>query len=102
LVNSGGTLAGFGSVAGSVVVAGGSLAPGLSPGALTIGGDLELGAGSDYFWQIDDWDGAPTVNYDTLSIAGSLDITATSGNPFTLHLEALTLDPIPEGTWTIA
>jgi autotransporter-associated beta strand protein len=51
LVN-GGTLGGSGSIAGSVTVNGGSVAPGNSPGVLTIGGDFILAAGS-YDYEID-------------------------------------------------
>ena len=46
-VNSGATLGGSGTIGGSVNVAdGGMLAPGNSPGTLTINGDLSLAAGS--------------------------------------------------------
>jgi autotransporter-associated beta strand protein len=40
---NGGTFAGTGTVGGNVNLTGGTLAPGLSPGVLAIGGDLDLG-----------------------------------------------------------
>ena len=46
LVGSGGTLAGDGTIIGDVVLNGGSLSPGHSPGLLTIDGDLRLGSNS--------------------------------------------------------
>lgn len=47
-VNTGGTLGGTGSIRGDVTIAGGTLAPGLSPGTMTVG-SLTLNSGVNNF-----------------------------------------------------
>lgn len=91
LVNvTGGTLAGSGTIAGAVTINnGGTIAPGNSPGPLTVG-DLGLAGGGTYEWEINNSDGAAGTNWDLISGTGTLDITATSGSPFTIKLISLT------------
>jgi rhamnogalacturonan endolyase len=69
-VNSGGTLSGNGIIAGPVTVnAGGSLAPGLSLGLLTVSNTLTLGAGSVTLMPIIQ---AAAVTNDTVKVTGAL------------------------------
>ncbi len=51
-VDDGGILAGVGSVGATVLNAGGVIAPGHSPGTLTVGGSITFGAGSTYAFEI--------------------------------------------------
>ena len=63
-VNSGGTLAGIGTVGGLTLNTGGTLAPGNSIGTLTVTGNAAFGAGSTYEVELDDGGNAPGVNND--------------------------------------
>ncbi|QKC95896.1 autotransporter outer membrane beta-barrel domain-containing protein [Mesorhizobium sp. NZP2298] len=84
-VNSGGTLGGSGSIGGAVIVAdGGTLAPGSSPGTLTIGSlslssgstlDYELGQAGVVGGGVNDL----IVVTGALTLDGSLDITDVGG-----------------------
>ncbi len=84
-VNSGGTLGGSGSIAGAVIVAdGGVLAPGSSPGTLTVGSlslssgstlDYELGQAGVVGGGVNDL----IVVTGNLTLDGSLDITDVGG-----------------------
>jgi autotransporter-associated beta strand protein len=91
LVTVGGsaTLGGNGSVGGLVVAAGGRLAPGMSPGTLSVTGSATFGAGGNYDWQLFDATGAAGTGWDLLSVGGVLDIAATSANPFGINLWTL-------------
>jgi rhamnogalacturonan endolyase len=91
-VAGGGTLGGNGIIAGAVTVnSGGALAPGNPLGALTIGGNLTLAAGSTTYVQIES---APVTNggaiiSGALSEGGTLNVTnirgtAAAGNSFKL------------------
>ncbi|MDQ0350129.1 autotransporter domain-containing protein [Ancylobacter vacuolatus] len=68
-VNSGGTLAGSGNVLGTKVNNGGTIAPGNSPGTLTVDGTLEMETGSTY--QVDV---TPTGEHDLLIVTGNVTI----------------------------
>lgn len=71
-VRDGGLLKGTGYVgatAGLSILSGGVLAPGLSPGMLTIGGDLFLGSGSELILEIAGYDWGA---FDMLEIYGDL------------------------------
>ncbi len=69
-VAGGATLGGIGVIGGTVTVnEGGTLAPGDSPGTLAIGGDVAMGSGSIYLWEL----GATA---DTVDVTGSLTLTA--------------------------
>ncbi|WP_018391443.1 autotransporter domain-containing protein, partial [Ancylobacter sp. FA202] len=69
VVNSGGTLAGSGIVKGTKVNNGGTIAPGNSPGTLTVDGALEMETGSTY--QVDV---TPTGEHDLLIVTGNVTI----------------------------
>ncbi|HEY4029485.1 MAG TPA: autotransporter domain-containing protein [Caulobacteraceae bacterium] len=88
LVQSGGVLGGAGTIAGSVNVADGVLAPGNSPGTLTITGDLTLASASHTSVQFGQAGvvGGPLndlvkVN-GNLTLDGALDVTASPGGSF--------------------
>jgi autotransporter-associated beta strand protein len=75
-VNNGGTLAGSGTISRTVSVAsGGALAPGNSPGKLTIDGNLTLAAGSSF-----------TVELNGTSLGSSYDNVTINGTARTVTL----------------
>ena len=87
-VNTGGTLGGTGSVAGIVTVnSGGTLAPGVSPGTLTVE-DIVFNAGSTFAVELAGDGGVAGVDFDQLvvnngaTLGGTLDLSLV--NPFTL------------------
>jgi fibronectin-binding autotransporter adhesin len=74
-VNVGGTVGGTGTIGGNVTGAG-NIAPGASPGAITIGGDFDLSG--TYLWElgahVDDANGVAGVDWDLVN-AGTADLT---------------------------
>jgi hypothetical protein len=80
---TGGRLQGAGSVGGNLNVSNAVLAPGFSPGALSIEGDLSLGAGSTLLMELG---GTDPASYDRILAAGNLqlggDLIVTSDNGF--------------------
>jgi autotransporter-associated beta strand protein len=91
-VNSGGTLGGHGTVGAVTIKSGGVISPGNSPGTLTTGAEDWNGGGS-YVWELNnasDAAGAKGVSYDWLNIGGALNLTASSGTPFTIYVTSLT------------
>ncbi len=86
---NGGTLGGHGTIGALTIGAGGTLAPGDSPGTLSAGNTTWAGGGN-YVWEINNATGVAGTNYDLLSISGSLTVNATSANPFTITLSSLT------------
>jgi hypothetical protein len=103
----GGVLAGFGtfSPGGTIIFQNGSrLVPGIvnldtnnnngsipTIGQLSFGGgtSVTLAPGGHFSFGISDATGAAGVGYDTASVAGNLDITATFGNTFCVDLYSL-------------
>lgn len=85
---NGGVLGGSGTIGDLTIASGGKIAPGNSPGTLSVG-DTTWEGDSGYDWEINNATGAAGVNWDLLDIAGTLNITATSSNPFTLSLFSL-------------
>ncbi|HSW24421.1 MAG TPA: autotransporter-associated beta strand repeat-containing protein, partial [Burkholderiaceae bacterium] len=88
-VQNGATLGGTGRIAGSVTVQdGGHIAPGASPGTLTIGGDLSLSAGSllEYEFGQANVPGGPLndlmVVGGNLLLDGTLNVTQSAGGTF--------------------
>jgi fibronectin-binding autotransporter adhesin len=85
LIVDGGSLAGSGTFQGNAVVGNATLAPGYSPGTLTIGGDLSLSAGSLLAYDL----GTPGIVGSgvndllivggNLTLDGTLNITAQAG-----------------------
>jgi fibronectin-binding autotransporter adhesin len=112
-VNSGGTLAGTGTIGAMIVKGGGTIAPGVSPGTLNTGAQT-WGGGGNYNWEINNAGGAKGSDpgWDFLNIAGTLTINATSGSAFNIKLTSLTLanqsgqasnfDNTQNYAWTIA
>jgi len=99
-VNNGGTLGGTGSVAGlTTVVAGGTVAPGMSPGNLTLTGGLNMTAGK-YQWELNALTTAGAgTNYDLITIAGG---TSTIGGTSQVQLQftGTAVDPnTPNAFW---
>src|SRR5690606_32276136 len=72
LVNSRGTLGGSGSV-GSVILGGGTVAPGNSIGTLTVGGDVDFSGGGVFEVEVDAGGGA-----DRLDVGGTATLSGGS------------------------
>ena len=114
-VQDGGILSGSGTVGALTVASSGTLAPGNSPGALAVTGNLTWLAGGNYNWQLANALGGSGSAWDTVNITGALDLTAlSSASPFNLNLwslsqtapdlsgDALGFDPAKSFSWTIA
>jgi len=74
---TGGTLGGSGTLSGNVAVTGGAIAPGNSPGTLTIGGDLALAAGSSLDFQLGSPSGTAGTDSDLIDVGGNLTLDGT-------------------------
>ncbi|MBX3415726.1 MAG: hypothetical protein KF708_23785 [Pirellulales bacterium] len=68
----GGVLAGTGTVEGNVLIDGGLVAPGFSPGTLTIDGSLTYGSSSTLSMEIGGL--AKGIDYDHMSVSGDLSL----------------------------
>ena len=113
-VQSGAAIGGSGTVGALVVQSGGSIAPGNSPGTLTVSGHAVWEAGGNYNWQLLNATGAAGTGWDKLVITGRLDLTGlTSANPFKVNPwtistfegstgDALNFDGGSNYSWTIA
>jgi hypothetical protein len=115
-VQGGATLAGSGTVGGTTIEAGGTLAPGNSPGTITANGTTVWQAGGDYNWQIHDAGGTAGTGWDLLAItAGDLDLSGLDSlNRYDINLwslsaigpdvdgNAINFDPSQPFNWTIA
>jgi autotransporter-associated beta strand protein len=114
-VQSGGTLSGAGRVGDTIILAGGTLSPGNSPGTLNIAGHIDWLGGGNYNWQIADAAGTAGLSWDLISVSGALHLSAlTSSNVFKINLWSLSgvepdvngnannFDPSRNYTWTIA
>jgi autotransporter-associated beta strand protein len=113
-VGAGATLGGSGTIGALVVESGATIAPGNSPGTLTVSGNVTWQAGGNYNWQLVDALGTAGSGWDTLAISGELDLTAlSSANPFNLNLWSLSSAEATAGgaqsfdsggdfSWTIA
>ncbi|WP_309088017.1 autotransporter-associated beta strand repeat-containing protein [Phenylobacterium sp.] len=119
-VNAGGLLGGSGTVGGDVTVAnGGVLAPGNSPGTLTIAGDLVLNGGSILQMEFGAADDPGNALNDLIVVGGDLrldgtiDVTETAGGVFgdglyriidytgTLDDQGLNVGVLPAGSATV-
>lgn len=84
------TLAGSGTVTGGFTIAGGAtLSPGNSPGTLSVTGPTTWGPGGNYNWQIHTVAGGAGSGWDLLDSTGTLDVTSSGGNPFSINLWSL-------------
>jgi len=115
-VLSGARLGGAGTIGGSVNVIGGTIAPGNSPGTLTIGGNLSLDAASllDFEFGQSNTVGGPLNDLievgGNLTLDGTIDVTVTPGGDFgpgvyrvisyggTLTDNGLTIGSTPSGS----
>jgi hypothetical protein len=98
--------------AGSLNEIVGTLAPGHSPGTLTVDGNTTWNGGATYLWEINDANGAAGSAYDLVSIFGTLTLAATPESKFKLSLASLTagneagtlagFDAAQDYTYTIA
>lgn len=97
-ISSGQRLSGAGTLLGDVsIFSGGVLAPGSSPGTLTIDGDATFGGGGHYEFEINDVAGTPGSDpgWDLAQISGGLTISADSSNPFVVDVRSLTTGNVP-------
>lgn len=76
-VSSGATLGGSGSIGGTVNVTDGRIAPGNSPGTLTIVGDLFLGSASVLDFELGNPGGTAGVDSDLINLSGDLILDGT-------------------------
>jgi autotransporter-associated beta strand protein len=83
-------LSGTGSVGSTVLNAGATIAPGLSPGTLTINGDLTWNGGANYDWEIFNLAAGPGSGWDLLLVSGEL-LLADLGadNKFNINIFSL-------------
>jgi len=98
-VTSGQTLAGSGTVEGDLRIDG-TVAPGNSPGTLTItNGNHTWASGGSYDWQIFDVDDGPGLGWDFIDITnGSLLFSGLSlATPFTINIFSLSGLPDTQG-----
>jgi autotransporter-associated beta strand protein len=99
-VESGGTLGGSATLANTVIVSG-TVSPGYEPGSrgtLTTGSETWNGGGS-YLWDI-----AAYYDYDILQINGTLSLTNTADDRFTIKVDShgvLPFDPYNNYSWDI-
>ncbi len=89
-VKSTAALGGSGTVGSTTVINGGVIAPGNSPGTLTINGDLAWNNGGGYDWEIFSLVDNPGTSWDLLSVTGTLNLTNLTGAPdFKINLYSL-------------
>jgi len=104
LADPGAGLTGNGTVFGDFdVMEGASVAPGDSPGNLTVDGNLSFGPGARYLWEFAGGAGGPGLAWDLLTVEGILDIQATAESPWVLVINELN-DALQfeDGEWLIA
>ena len=89
IILNGGTLSGTGTLTTSLTIDNGSIiAPGNSPGNANFASQT-WGGGGIYEWEINNFTGTATNNWDFINVSGLLDITATAGSPFSLQVKTL-------------
>ena len=101
-VTAGQTIAGSGTINGDLRIDG-TIAPGNSPGTLTItNGNHTWAAGASYDWQIFDLDGGAGIGWDFIDITnGSLLFSGLSlATPFTINIFSLSELPDTQGALT--
>ncbi len=80
-------LSGEGALAGAFNLSNGAtVAPGSSPGKLSITGDVQLGSGAVYQWEFGGSAGSG-VGWDLLQVEGALALTATPETPWIFRIE---------------
>ena len=89
-VNNNATLGGSGVVGAVDVKSGGTISPGSSPGTLTTGAAVFRAGGNYNFELRSDGTGAAGLEWDSLAIGGTLDLTDLSAaNPFNIRLRTI-------------
>ena len=113
-VQSGAALGGSGTVGALLVKDDGTIAPGNSPGILTVTGNAVWEAGGNYNWQLLNATGTAGTGWDQLVITGMLNLTGLTSanrfkvNPWTISTfegstgEALNFNGGSNYSWTIA
>ena len=109
------TVGGAGTVAGGLIVGtGATLAPGASPGTLSVTQGVTWASGGNYNWEIIDAAGTAGSpgGWDLVNVGGALTIGANSSSPFVLNLWSLSggttsgavinFDSTQQFTWKIA
>ncbi|GJE57434.1 autotransporter-associated beta strand repeat-containing protein [Methylobacterium thuringiense] len=76
-VNANGTLHGTGTIAGSVVVNGGTVSAGNSPGTLTVNGDYTLNAGATSLFELGARGVVGGISNDLIAVGGNLQLGGT-------------------------
>jgi autotransporter-associated beta strand protein len=79
-VNSGATLAGTGTVGATTILSGGTLAPGNSPGTITVAGNLAFQSGAIYLVQVTPSIASITNVTGTASLAGTVALRFSPGS----------------------
>ena len=112
-VGSGGKLGGSGALGAVTIQSGGTIAPGNSPGNLSVS-SLTLNGGGFYDWEVTDATGAAGTGWDVITVgggSGTITLNATSGSQFTINLigasptnwasnTSRTWDIIDGGSWS--
>jgi hypothetical protein len=84
-----GTLAGNTTVTAPALIINGNISPGAgSIGTITATGNVTFGAGGGFVAAVQNASGAGGAGFDFLQVNGSLNVAATSANPFTLHVQS--------------
>ena len=89
-IASGGTLTGAGTLGAVTVQSGGVIAPGNSPGNLSVS-SLTLNGGGSYNWELTDTTGSAGAGWDVITVGGgngAVTLNATSLNQFTINIIA--------------
>ncbi|MEM6884925.1 MAG: hypothetical protein AAF571_07820, partial [Verrucomicrobiota bacterium] len=92
LIQPEGRLSGVGAISSALTVESGAIvAPGSSPGTLS-GSSMTFGQDGVYEWEINNAVGTAGADpgWDTISLSGTLDITATAVNPYVIKVTSLT------------
>ncbi|MGB0155525.1 MAG: autotransporter-associated beta strand repeat-containing protein [Verrucomicrobiales bacterium] len=87
-INSGGTLKGATSINSLTINDGGRLAPDLSGSGLTVG-DTTFNGGGIFEWTVNNISGTSGSNWAFLDSSGSLNLAATTANPFIVEASTL-------------
>ena len=82
-VNSGGTLAGTGTVGATTINSGGTFAPGNSPGTMTVAGNLAFQSGAIYLVQVTPSTASSSNVSGTATLAGTVQAAFASGSYLT-------------------
>ena len=98
-VQSNAVIGGTGSVGEMTIFAGGTLAPGNSPGAMTNVGNLTWSGGGFYDWEIFNVAGSPGSEWDFIDVTGQLLFSGLSAtNQFSINLFSLSALPNTVGS----